>query len=148
MYEFDTKHANLAMGRPVYVAGELQIVKTNKEHKGGIFWNLLSGTFSIPISESVNPDKPMAYLEAVMYPKMKAVMDTITCDREIVYLGADELFRDLLPSVEAVQDLCESNDFVKAHNAIVWSIAPGQGDSICKNWDKNTCAIRAKSKVE
>ena len=41
--EFQTKHANLAMARTVYAAGEMKVVEGTRDSKKGIFWNLDSG---------------------------------------------------------------------------------------------------------
>jgi hypothetical protein len=41
-YEFTSKHANLALGRTGFVAGEISVVPATKHSKEMISWNLMS----------------------------------------------------------------------------------------------------------
>ncbi len=41
-YEFPTKHANIALMRSGYVAGEITVIPATSHNKAMIYWNLLS----------------------------------------------------------------------------------------------------------
>jgi hypothetical protein len=80
----------------------------------------------------------MAYLENVLYPKMKSVFATLPCAYKMKYGEENEFFPDVLPSAEEVSSLCANNYFIANEDALTWK---SNGKSVCIGWDPLTsCA--------
>ena len=141
--EWGTKHANLALGRACYVAGELLVPPPSNASREAVFWNLLSGTYSLPISSQQSPpDDPTRYLEKVLYPAMRAVWDAVPCGKRLHYQGS-EFFPEAVPSEGYVALLCASNYYAAYQGALSWSAPPHNGSSVCPDWGRKTCLIRS-----
>lgn len=139
--EFGTKHANLALARPVYVAGELAVLSGTSNARGQLLWNLLSGTFSLPMSASVNASDPLAYLENVMAPAMSQVWAAALCYPLMHYQNA-EFFPELLPSSPYIADICANDYYALYDDALTWLAPPSVNSSVCQHWDDETCLLR------
>ncbi len=80
----------------------------------------------------------MAYLENVLYPKMKTVFSALPCASKMNYGKENEFFPDVLASGDEVSAMCANNYFVMYENALTWK---STGKSVCSGWDPvNTCA--------
>jgi len=139
-YEYGTKHASLALGRMGYVAGEMYVINESPSSKRTILWNLLSGTYSIPISSSKDPSNPLKYMSQVMYPAMSKIWSTFPCFGNMYYTKDDVLLPRSLPSFAYIADLCSNNFFFASLNVLTWN---SSSQSVCGDWTSSTCLRRS-----
>merc|ERR1712137_743469 len=140
-YELGSKHSNIAMKRSGFVAGELLVSSGSLQSKRIIGWNLLSGTYSEPISASMNESYPDAYLEEVLRPKMDQVWKASNCSDDLFYQNS-EFFFPVLPSNEYVGWACANNPFVRNYSSLVWD---DSSVSVCDDWHPLTCVHKRSS---